>query len=119
MFDRRRERRGRTYLGGQIAFNNRWCTIDCLVRNISQSGARIEFPQPVLVPSELDLIIPLRGYSRRVRVVWRRAKALGVSFTDANDGTVVPIELARQIRKLKEERDMLARRVRDLSEPVI
>lgn len=119
MLDRRRDHRGRTYLGGQIAFNNRWCTIDCLVRNMSQRGAKLEFPEPVLVPSELDLIIPLRGYSRRVRVIWKQAKALGVSFADTSDGTVVPIELARQIRKLKAERDMLARRVRDLSESPI
>lgn len=119
MLDRRREHRGRTYLGGQIAFNNRWCTIDCLVRNVSQSGARLEFPLPVLVPSELDLIIPVKGYSRRVRVVWKQATTLGVAFTDTNTGTVVPIELARQIRKLKAERDKLAQRVKDLSESPI
>lgn len=119
MLDRRNEHRGRTYLGGQIAFNNRWSTIDCLVRNMSESGARIEFANPVLVPSDLELIIPLRGNSRRVRVVWRQAKALGISFVDKDAGTVFPIEAARQIRKLKAERDMLARRVRDLSESAI
>ena len=119
MLDRRKERRGRTYLGSQVAFNNRWCTIDCLVRNMSESGAKLEFPHPVLLPSELDLIIPLKGNSRRVHVVWKQARALGVSFVDANTDTAVPIELARQIRKLKAERDMLAQRVRDLSESAI
>ncbi|SFN13484.1 PilZ domain-containing protein [Pleomorphomonas diazotrophica] len=119
MLDRRREHRGRTYLGGQVAFNNRWCTVDCLVRNMSQGGARIEFPEPVLLPSDLELLIPLKGHSRRVRVMWKQAKALGVSFLDRDSGTVVPIEVARQIRKLKAERDALARRVRDLSESSI
>lgn len=119
MLDRRREHRGRTYLGGQIAFNNRWCTIDCLVRNVSQGGARLEFPLPVLVPSELDLIVPAKGYSRQVRVIWKHANTLGVAFTDTNTGTVVPIELARQIRKLKAERDRLAQRIKDLSESPI
>ncbi|MBS1167482.1 MAG: hypothetical protein H6R00_3507 [Proteobacteria bacterium] len=119
MFDRRSERRGRTYLGGQVAFNNRWSTFDCLVRNMSQSGARIEFARPVMVPDEFDLLIPLRGNSRRARVVWKEATALGISFLDPDLGAVVPIELARQIRKLKAERDMLARRVRDLSESAI
>ena len=119
MLDRRTEHRGRTYLGGQIAFSNRWCTIDCLVRNMSRGGAKLEFAEPVLVPSELDLIIPLKGDSRRVQVVWRRAKSLGVSFGDKDWGTVVPIDAARQIRKLKDERDALARRVRDLSESPI
>jgi len=119
MLDRRRERRGRTYLGGQVAFNNRWCTIDCLVRNMSQSGAKIEFPHPVLLPSEFDLIITQKGNSRPVRIVWRQATALGISFVDTDFCKVVPIELARQIRKLKAEREILARRVKDLSEPLI
>ncbi len=120
MLDRRKEHRGRTYLGGQIAFNNRWCTIDCLVRNMSESGAKLDFSDPVQVPSELDLLIPLKGHSRRVKVVWRQAKSLGISFVEEKDtGMVVPIEVARQIRKLKDERDMLARRVRELTEPVI
>lgn len=119
MLDRRSERRGRTYLGSKVAFNNRWCTIDCLVRNMSQGGAKLEFPHPVLVPRELDLIIPLKGNSRRVQVVWKRDKALGVSFVDTSADMAVPIELARQIRKLKAERDKLAQRVRDLSESSI
>ncbi|WP_370675592.1 PilZ domain-containing protein [Pleomorphomonas sp. PLEO] len=119
MFDRRMERRGRTYLGGQVAFNNRWSTFDCLVRNLSQNGARIEFANPVFLPNEFDLIIPLKGNSRLVRVVWKQAKALGIAFVGTDTGTVVPIELAHQIRKLKKERDMLAQRVRDLSESAI
>jgi hypothetical protein len=118
MLDRRREHRGRTYLGGKIAFNNRWCTIDCLVRNMSEGGAKLEFAEPVQVPGELDLIIPMKGDSRRVQVVWRRAKTLGITFVD-KAGSVIPIDAARKIRKLKEERDMLARRVRELSESPI
>ena len=105
-------------MGGKIAFNNRWCTIDCLVRNMSEGGAKLEFAEPVQVPGELDLIIPMKGDSRRVQVVWRRAKTLGITFVD-KAGTVIPIDAARKIRKLKEERDMLARRVRELSESPI
>ena len=115
MFDRRGEHRGRTYLGGQVAFNNRCSTIDCLVRNMSQSGAKIEFARAVLVPSEFELIIPQRGNSRRAHIVWREAKALGISFLDPDVGAVIPIEVARRIRKLKAERDMLAQRVRELT----
>lgn len=44
---------------------------------------------------------------------------MGISFLDKDFGPVVPIELARQIRKLKTERDLLAQRVRDLSESAI
>jgi len=115
MLDRRNEQRSRTYRGGQVAFNNRWSTMECLVRNLSEGGARIEFAEPAFIPDDLDLIVPLRGYSTSVRVVWRQARAMGVSFVEKNTGTIIPIEVARQIRKLKTERDMLARRVKELS----
>lgn len=119
MLDRRNEHRGRTYLGGKVAFNNRWSTIDCLVRNMSESGAKLEFAHPVFLPNEFELVIQQRGNSRRARVVWKQATAMGISFLDKDFGPVVPIELSRQIRKLKTERDLLAQRVRDLSESAI
>lgn len=114
MPERRREHRTRTYLGGRIAFNNRWSTIGCVVRNLSENGAMLEFAEPAFVPSDLDLIIPLRGDSRQARVVWRNATALGLSFADRDADTVVSLEAERQIRRLKAERDLLARRVREL-----
>jgi len=116
MLERRHERRSRTYLGGQVAFNNRWSTMECLVRNLSEGGASLEFAEPSFLPDDLELIIPLRGCSSTARVVWRGARTLGVSFVERNSGKVVPIEVARQIRKLKAERDVLARRVKELSE---
>jgi cell division protein FtsB len=38
---------------------------------------------------------------------------------DRYAATVLPIEAARQIRKLKAERDMLARRIKELSDSPI
>ena len=86
---------------------------------MSESGAKIEFARAVFIPGEFELIIPQKGNSRRVRIVWREARALGVSFVDPDVGAVIPIEVARQIRKLKAERDMLAQRVRELTGSVI
>ena len=116
MLERRQERRGRTSLGGSVAFNNRWSTMECLVRNMSSRGARLEFAEPAFLPDDLDLIIPLRGDSRRVRIVWREQRSVGVAFVAQDSATVIPIETAREIRKLKDERDALARRVRQLTD---
>jgi hypothetical protein len=42
----------------------------------------------------------------------------GVSIEPADSGTVITIETARLIRKLKADREALAKRVAQLSEPV-
>ena len=119
MQDRRKEQRGRTYLGSEVAFNNRCSTIDCSVRNMSQSGAKLEFAHTALIPSEFDLMIRQKGSIRRARLVWRRELAAGVAFIASETGAFGSNETARQIRKLETERETLARRVADLSEPAI
>lgn len=117
MQERRKVHRGRTYLGSQIAFNNRCSTIDCLVRNLSQDGAKIVFSSPATIPSEFDLTIRQKGHSRRARIVWRQEMEAGVVFLPSNAASIVSIENARQIRRLEADREALARRVAQLSEP--
>ena len=118
MEDRRKNFRGRTYLRGQIAFNNSCSTADCLVRNLSAEGAKIVFSAPMTVPNEFELTIPQKGDSRGARVVWRDEGAAGVVFLAADSGFVASVEAGRKIRRLEVERDALARRVAQLGEPI-
>jgi hypothetical protein len=115
--ERRKSQRLRTYLGGTIAFNNRYSTLECLVRNLSPEGARLAFPHPVVLPLEFDLQIRNRGESRRGRLVWRDETQAGIILSAPDLGSVVSIEAARRLRKLEADRDQLARRVAELSEP--
>ncbi|MGD0633428.1 MAG: PilZ domain-containing protein [Beijerinckiaceae bacterium] len=117
MQQRRREHRGRTYLGSRIAFNNRCSTIDCMVRNMSQNGAKLVFAHPVTCPDEFDLMIPQKGESRRVRIIWRQETEAGIVFLASNADTVISIETVRRMRVLEAERATLARRIATLSEP--
>jgi hypothetical protein len=117
MQERRKGHRGRTYLGGQVAFNNRGSTIDCLVRNLSQDGAKIVFSSPATIPSEFDLMIRQKGHSRRARIAWRSEIEAGVAFVSSDTASIVSIETVRLARKLEADRDALARRVAQLSEP--
>ena len=43
MLERRQYPRNRVYYGGMVAFNARNSTLDCVVRNFSLRGAKIEF----------------------------------------------------------------------------
>jgi hypothetical protein len=115
--ERRKSHRDRTYLSGRIAFNNRCSTLDCLVRNLSQDGARLVFSDAVAVPAEFDIMIRRKGESRRARFAWRTETQAGILFLRSLTRNVAPIESARRITHLEAERDALQRRVAQLSEP--
>jgi hypothetical protein len=118
MEEQRRSDRRRTYLAGRIAFNERSSTMDCLVRNLSRNGAMLEFSDPVIPRHEVDLCILSRAESLRARVVWCDGVRAGVSIKQPDSGSVITIETARLIRKLKADRKALAERVAQLREPV-
>lgn len=117
MQERRAVHRDRTYLVGQVAYNDRQSTMNCLVRNFSQDGAKIAFAHTALIPSEFEVVIPKKGESRRARIIWQDDGEAGVAFLQAESPSVISIESARRIRKLQTERDTLASRVAHLTEP--
>jgi hypothetical protein len=53
----------------------------CIVRDISESGARIAVVGVANLPDEFDLILARNGtVSRHCHVVWRGEKEVGVKF---------------------------------------
>jgi PilZ domain len=58
-------------------------TIDCVVRNISETGAAIEVASPVGIPAEFHLVMPGNIAKRSCRVVWVKDKRIGVAFKPA------------------------------------
>jgi hypothetical protein len=116
MQERRSKWRARTYYGGVIAFNNRQSTMDCVVRNFSDDGAKLVFANTATIPNEVDLKIPQKEQSYRVRVVWRGALEAGVRFLNepVSNGPI-PFDWARRLRKCEQERAALRQRVQDLS----
>ncbi|MBV9395795.1 MAG: PilZ domain-containing protein [Methylobacteriaceae bacterium] len=115
MQDRRQYRRGRTYLGGRLAFNNQYCAVDCLVRNMSRNGAKLVFEGSVLLPGEFELTLPQKGESRRARIVWRQQDEAGIVFFQPDAKGVVSIEMARQIKRLETDRAALRARLAELT----
>lgn len=78
--ERRRERRLRSLLGGHVVMNNKWSTMDCLVRDLTGQGARLRFGGEAFVPQEFELRIDGRNLRRRARKVWSRDGDMGVEF---------------------------------------
>lgn len=118
MEERRKTVRQRSYLGGRIAFNNRYSTMDCTVCNMSAGGARVAFPDAIVLPQDVDLAIRQKGLNARARVVWRSATEMGVSFLSVAreaSGEVIPLDLARRMRDIEAEKAALKQRVAALS----
>jgi hypothetical protein len=99
MLDRRQLPRNRVYYGGKVAFNDRNSTIDCVVRNFSMFGAKIEFENVVTVPDEIDFEIERKAISCTARLVWRSRDAAGLVFANVHEESgVVPLLWARKLR---------------------
>lgn len=65
---------------GKIVTGNFQSVIDCCVRDISSTGARIKCLHAASVPDEFRLMMPGDNTIRDARVVWRRDELLGVIF---------------------------------------
>jgi PilZ domain len=84
MPEARRSERVRTHLRAQIIFNNRMSTLDCVIKNISSSGAKLAIADTLRVPNEFELHIPKKGCSYRARLVRRDSEGIGVEFHPAD-----------------------------------
>ncbi|QXX74114.1 PilZ domain-containing protein [Methylovirgula sp. HY1] len=123
--DKRANDRIRSFLRAQIIFNNRMTTIDCIVKNISQSGARVALNDTLAVPTEFDIYIPQRGRSHHAKLVWRDKDSIGVDFIDAQPAppptpaAPAPAEMSAfgeaRIRELEVQNAELKIRIRELS----
>ena len=102
MLERRQHPRNRVYYGGMVAFNARNSTLACVVRNVSQRGAKIEFENSTMLPDRVDFEIERRGLSCQARLVWRDRNAAGLVFSNGQEppGTseIIPLDLARKLR---------------------
>jgi hypothetical protein len=72
----------RSLVGGKVVFNGRHSTLDCTLRDLSASGAKLYFSAHVPIPEEFDLELPQKGRTHRARIMWRTADSCGVRFIE-------------------------------------
>ena len=78
MTETRRKPRQRTFKSGSITLPIG--IVECVVRNVSDTGALLELTAPALVPNDFDLIIKPERSRRCCHVVHRDGLRLGVQF---------------------------------------
>ena len=69
----------RTLKGGSIQFGLD-AAIDCVIKNMSETGAALEVESPLGIPNDFTLLIKPEFVKRNCRVAWRSAKRIGVLF---------------------------------------
>jgi hypothetical protein len=68
-----------------VVLNNRFSLLDCIVRDLSETGAQVAFAHPVTLPSEVELEVPTKRLSTRARVMWSNGKTHGLMFLGVVD----------------------------------
>lgn len=75
-----RAARKRVLLGAHAAFNNEFSSVPCRVKNISQTGALLEFDNPDCVPAKFVLHVALDGFKIECRTVRKDSNLVAVEF---------------------------------------
>jgi hypothetical protein len=113
MLDRRQTPRDKVLYGGVVEINERGSTMDCVVRNISESGACVEFDQGAKLPDEINLTIARKGRSFLARMIWRQANRVGLAFrTMITDPPAS--DLDERLRRSQIKQRQLKRRIKEL-----
>jgi hypothetical protein len=78
MDEHRTATRRRILKAGAIEFGGGG--IDCIIRNLSETGAALEVVTPFFIPDRFTLFVPTENLKRPCHIVWRRAKRIGIAF---------------------------------------
>jgi len=80
MQENRKALRRRVLKAGSIAFDQ-GSVFSCVVRNMSDSGACLEFAVPLDIPERFTLLIASDHVKRGCRLKWRKQTRIGVEFS--------------------------------------
>lgn len=77
--EQRLQPRRNTMIVATIIYDNGKTRLDCVIRNLSDGGAKLEFATVRGIPQSFDLLVP--GHRpQHCRVAWRALKEMGVQF---------------------------------------
>jgi PilZ domain len=115
MQDRRQNVRDKVIYGGVAGIGDDGATRDCVVRNISENGASLEFGNVVKLPKEqMSLTIARKGRSFLARIIWWRDNFVGVAFSSETPSELPVSDLAERLRKSEKKKRELQRRIKEL-----
>ena len=88
-------------------------TIECRLRNLSETGARLEIDGAVPLPATFDIVAPAKGKTWRARSVWRQGGETGVAFILDKVGK--PLDPDARIRELEAQNEILLAKLKAMA----
>jgi hypothetical protein len=114
MLDRRQNPRDKVIYGAVAEIGERGATRDCVVRNISEKGASVEFSNVVNLPKEqMSLTVARKGRSFIAKIIWWRDNFVGLAFSSETPSAPVS-DLEERLRKSEQKKRQLQRRIKEL-----
>jgi hypothetical protein len=86
MRDRRQSERLPSILEGRVVLEKEASKLQCTLRDISATGARIWLPASMELPREFDLEIPVLQQIMPVQLMWSKGRTHGVQFLQELQG---------------------------------
>ena len=80
MIERRAAVRHKSFIKGRIYFNNRLSSMDCIIRDATDKGARLEFSENVALPDTFELYMPNKDEYFQSHVEWRKGDNIGITW---------------------------------------
>jgi hypothetical protein len=115
MPDRRHNTRNKVIYGGVAKIGDAGATQDCVVRNISETGASLEFGNAVQpTKDQLSLAIARKGRSFLAKVIWWRDNFIGVAFSGETEPALPVSDLEERLRKSEAKKRQLQRQIKEL-----
>jgi hypothetical protein len=114
----RRSPRIRSLIAARIIYNNDASTLDCVIRNISEDGAKLQLSGGAAIPIEFSLLIIKKEVTRQARITWRSGEEIGVEFLRPGSSQRIgngEAGLLQRIRILEAENERLQARIRQLT----
>lgn len=107
MDNHRASSRNRTLLPARIEFYDGAIKLDCVVKDLSETGARIRVSESVSIPESFRLYLPKTDRWFDAQLKWRRADLIGVAFEGADAKEIAPevhpVIDQRYVEKLEHE----------------
>lgn len=121
MNERRSNVRHKSFMQGRLYFNHRQSSMDCNIRNFSDLGARLEFPETTPLPDSFEVYIPSKDQYFQARAIWHDGAHVGVAWLPEEAPSVIPASLrsgdriADRLAKLEHEVAIIRKRLEVMS----
>jgi len=112
----------RTFLKGIVYYDNRRASIECTIRDLSDTGARVAFTTLVSLPDNVELHIPQKQMTLPAQVRRREGNEIGVSFQNPRSDEphrAIDGDLAERVTKMENEVAAMKRLLKKLPAKVL